>query len=207
MGIKDLLLDKDLKSKLRDQASKAIELQGFEDNQLQSKEELTELLCHNSVYERVELAWEHIKQNIFFSKEDQERVFSAFSQIESNKFTNPHSITCLQDYYGISDDLMKQIYSEGHTLYERKNYEMASHLFLNLSLINPFCESYRYALALAEQQLQNFEISAGLYLELLNGSPGNAQYQILYTQSLIGLKKAELISLQNCYRLLLPEDT
>lgn len=67
-----------------------------------------------------------------------------------------------RDYYGVTDDATKVIYSIGYQMYVNKKYDKAHSIFSLLCILDPTADNF-YAQAAASFMLQNYAMALSLY--------------------------------------------
>ena len=94
----------------------------------------------------------------------------------------------MQEVLGISDETMKHYYHIGFKLFEEKNFENASAVFLFIASLNPFIYDYWNAYATSEMYLKHWEIAIKTYELLVELDPEKSQPHLLCAQCHLFLK-------------------
>lgn len=76
-----------------------------------------------------------------------------------------------QRAFDVSEEKMEEIYQEGYFLYQRCEYEEASHVFRGLIILNPFRPHYWLGLGGALQLAKEYEKALYAYGVLVHLSP------------------------------------
>lgn len=113
------------------------------------------------------------------------------NHINLDDYKGVESTLSVQEFLGISNDLLNTYYEVSNQLLAEKRFVEASDAFMFLTFLNPLYSNFWLGLGISEQSQEHYQAATLAYLNTIQTSPNNPAPYANLAQCLLALDEKE----------------